>query len=334
MCEFITGGGLCGEPLPESLAKEGAMMREALLRDLEALNQFDITCMFDARLSLSPLTRKSIMVGLEDDFNKVFKKALKKADYVWLIAPETDGILLNLSEVVYESKAILLGCGYDATLTGTSKSLSFEALQAAKINTLPVYGGEDLMQQAFFDDMLGLNLAKWVAKPEDGAGCEGIRLFDTLQDLRDWLKQDNQYLHYFAQPFQAGISASFCMLCRDGKAWLLSSNLQHIACNGSTFSLTGITLNGAQAYAKRFETIARKIAQMLPDALGYVGVDVMIDIENDTVFVIDINPRLTTSYVGLQQAMAYNPARLIVDCVLNGGFKMPAISKNQVEVLL
>jgi tyramine---L-glutamate ligase len=65
-----------------------------------------------------------------------------------------------------------------------------------------------------------------------------------------------------------------------------------------------------------------------------VGVDVMIDTENDTVFVIDINPRLTTSYVGLQQAMAYNPAQLIVDCALNRDFKMPAISKNQVEVLL
>jgi predicted ATP-grasp superfamily ATP-dependent carboligase len=96
----------------------------------------------------------------------------------------------------------------------------------------------------------------------------------------------------------------------------------------------GITLNGMQAYEKRFETIARKIANMLPDALGYVGVDVIIDTEEDQIVVIDINPRLTTSYVSLQQALDVNPAQLIVDCVLNRDFKIPAIRKNQVEILL
>jgi tyramine---L-glutamate ligase len=334
VCEFITGGGLCGESLPASLLKEGVAMRDALLRDLAVLNRFDIICMVDERLLLSAITYKSITVKASDDFNKVFKKALKKADYVWLIAPESDGILLDLSEIAYQSNALLLGCGYDATLIGTSKSLSFEALVAANVCTLPVFGGEELMQQVCFNEALVLNPPKWVAKPEDGAGCEGIRLFDTLHNLRDWLKQDDQYLHYFAQPFQPGITASFCMLCRDGKAWLLSSNQQHIACDGSTFTLMGITLNGMQAYEKRFETIARKIANMLPDALGYVGVDVIIDTEKDQIVVIDINPRLTTSYVSLQQALDVNPAQLIVDCVLNRDFKIPAIRKNQVEILL
>lgn len=309
-------------------------MRDALLRDLAALHRFDITVMVDERLSLSAPTLKNIKIKINENFHKVFKKALKTTDYVWLIAPETDGTLLTLSELVYESNAILIGCGYDATLIGTSKSLSFEALTLANIHTLPVFAGEDLMQQAHFDEALALNPPKWVAKPEDGAGCEGIRLFDTLHELRDWLKQDNQYLHYFAQPFQAGITASFCMLCRNGKAWLLSCNQQQIACVGNTFKLTGITLNAMHAYEKRFETIARKIANMLPDALGYVGVDVIVDTESNTIFVIDINPRLTTSYVGLHEALAINPAQLIVDCVLNRDFKMPAISKNIVEIAL
>ncbi|MEQ1487889.1 MAG: hypothetical protein ABL920_05320, partial [Methylotenera sp.] len=127
VCEFITGGGFNAEPLPASLAKEGVAMRDALLRDLEVLNRFDITTMLDARLKLSPLTRKSIMVNADDNFNKVFKKALKQADYVWLIAPETDGVLLALTELCLaaedkENGTILLGCGYDSTLIGTSKT--------------------------------------------------------------------------------------------------------------------------------------------------------------------------------------------------------------------
>jgi len=317
-------------------------MRDALLRDLAELTgetqQYQVMTMHDARLTPSVYAKKSMVVAAVD-FKKVFKKALKQADLVWLIAPETEGTLLALTELCLaaeekEGGIIFLGCGYDATLIGTSKTLSFEALQAADIHTLPVFGGEDLMQQDFFEGLLQLRVDKWVAKPEDGAACEGIQYFDSLYDLRDFLKQDAQYLHYLAQPFQAGITASLSIICRDGKGWLLSCNTQHIEFDGSQFKLTGITVNGMQPYWQRFETLARKVAKMLPDALGYVGVDVIVDTENDTILVIDINPRLTSSYAGLRKAIGHNPAKIILDCLLAPNFKMPVLQKNRVEVVL
>ena len=49
--EFITGGGLAGQPrLPSSLLREGRLMRDALLRDAAALPDVDITLLHDARL--------------------------------------------------------------------------------------------------------------------------------------------------------------------------------------------------------------------------------------------------------------------------------------------
>ena len=335
VCEFITGGGLSDATLPASLVKEGAAMRDALLNDLDELKQYQVITMHDTRLAPSEIAKKSLAVP-PGDFEKVFKNALKQADLVWLIAPETDGKLLALTELCLaaedkENGSILLGCGYDATLIGTSKSLSFEALQAASINTLPVYAGEDLMQAEYFDALLHLNIKKWIAKPEDGVGCEGIQSFDSLEDLRTWLVQEDRYLHYFAQPFQTGIVASFSMICRDGTGWLLSCNQQHIQCGDNQFKLTGITINGMQRYWQRFETLARKVARMLPDALGYVGVDVIID-ENDKIFIIDINPRLTTSYAGLRDAIGRNPAQIILACILQPDFKFPTLQKNIVEI--
>ena len=73
---------------------------------------------------------------------------------------------------------------------------------------------------------------------------------------------------------------------------------------------------------------------MLPDALGYVGVDVIIDKENDKIYVLEINPRLTTSYVGLADALALNPAKLLLDGMLASPFVMPKIAKNVVELSL
>lgn len=47
----------------------------------------------------------------------------------------------------------------------------------------------------------------------------------------------------------------------------------------------------------------------------------------DKAFVVDVNPRLTTSYVGLSRVAGFNVAEAIVDAVLNN--KLPTIQKNK-----
>ena len=188
---------------------------------------------------------------------------------MWLIAPEMDAILIELTEICLaeeekENGAIFLGCGYDATLTGTSKTLCFEALQQAGIYTLPVFAGDDLLNAEVFALAEKLNASKWVAKPEDGAGCSGIRLFDSLPLLCNWLVENALAENYLAQPFQAGVAASMSMLCRDGKAWLLSCNTQLVSCENSEFTLMGVVVNGQARYWQRFETIARKLPKCCP----------------------------------------------------------------------
>lgn len=343
VCEFITGGGLAAEALPESLAKEGALMRDALLKDLAELDQYEIVTLHDARLASPIQAALSISVD-SGKFNQHFTQALNQVDMVWLIAPESKGTLLELSELCYEAEQaengpVFIGSGFDTMLTGTSKTLCYEALHAARIYTLPVHAGEDLIQEPYYESLQHQHLEKWVVKPEDGAGCEGIRVFESLHDLKGWIAQDERYLHYLAQPYQQGVAASFSMLCRNSKAWLLSCNQQHIQLDNGQFKLTGVTVNCMLPYWQRFETIARKIAQMLPDALGYIGVDVIVAPETDKIYVLEINPRLTTSYAGLHYALNANPAKLILDCVLNDRFEIPNFTKhslmqNQVEVQL
>jgi hypothetical protein len=58
---------------------------------------------------------------------------------------------------------------------------------------------------------------------------------------------------------------------------------------------------------------------------------VIID-ENDKIFVIDINPRLTSSYAGLREATGRNPAQIILACILQPHFKFPTLQKNIVEI--
>ena len=50
VCEYVTGGGLCGQPLPASLSREGDMMLTALVKDLAALDGVEIVTTRDKRL--------------------------------------------------------------------------------------------------------------------------------------------------------------------------------------------------------------------------------------------------------------------------------------------
>ena len=161
-------------------------MRDALLRDLAELDGYEIFTTHDHRLVASSLVESSFQV--ESQFEVVFKNLLKQVDLIWLIAPETDGILLKLSEMCYEEDVIFLGCELYSTLIGTNKTLTYEALKKAEVLTIAIIAGDEFVLDVDFSVAKAIqssNQGLWVTKPEDGAGCDGIRIFDDLQKLMD-----------------------------------------------------------------------------------------------------------------------------------------------------
>ncbi len=330
VCEFITAGGFSAEDLPNSLLNEGVMMRDALLKDIAALDEYHVISSHDYRIQASALVQKSVPVNA-GNFDQVFDELLLDADLVWLIAPETDGILLNLSQRCQKKNVIQIGCGLETIKIGSYKTRTAEALQAACIPTLPVMS-VDAWLQTFDQHSLNAVQQKWIVKPEDGAGCDGIFLFESPHLLAAWLRAGGDFEKHICQPFQTGTAASFSMLCKNGEAWLLSCNLQHLVQQHHGLKLAGITLNAFEDASGEVAKLAIKIAQMLPDALGYVGVDIVIDSYTKQIFVIEINPRLTTSYVGLGEATGQNMAKLVLDCVLDAHFNCPNLEKNRVEI--
>lgn len=330
VCEFITAGGFSADDLPPSLLNEGLMMRDALLKDIAVLNDYHIISCHDYRLQAPAQVQKSEAVTA-GNFDQVFDELLLEADMVWLIAPETDGILLNLSQRCQKKNVLQIGCGLETIQVCSYKTRTAEALQAAGIPTLPVMSVEAWLQM-FDQHSLSASQQKWIIKPEDGAGCDGIFLFDSPHAMAAWLRAGGASEKHICQPYQVGIAASFSMLCKHGDAWLLSCNLQHLAEQHHGLKLTGITLNALEDIGGEVAKLAKKIAQMLPDALGYVGVDVVIDPHTKEIFVIEINPRLTTSYVGLGEATGQNMANLVLACVLDVHFNCPNLEKNRVEI--
>jgi predicted ATP-grasp superfamily ATP-dependent carboligase len=64
-----------------------------------------------------------------------------------------------------------------------------------------------------------------------------------------------------------------------------------------------------------------------------VGIDVIVDTQG-AVQVLEVNPRLTTSFVGMRDAVGVNPARLVLELFYNEDFICPPLATNTVEVLV
>lgn len=304
-------------------------MRNALLRDLSDIPEVYLTTAFDYRLSPPAFVHQAVQISEHEDIWDIWVSMIAESDAVWLIAPETDGLLLKLTQMVEEQGKVLLGCHAYAVEVASSKYKTWQVLSNAGVEVIPT---DDVNH--WQPNIEG----SWVVKPDDGTDCEGSLYFETSAYLTSWLSQKDDEALSVVQPYQRGCAASISMLCKDGDGWLLSCNSQKINLEVSQgigkFSYSGSIVNGLAEHWALFEDLAKRIAKAIPSLRGYVGIDVIMDELSRDLHVLEINPRLTTSYVGLRQAIGYNPARLVVDLLYNDAFSLPPISRNIVEISL
>ena len=322
MCEFVTGGGLYREPLPASLLREGELMRNAVLQDLSQIENLNVTVTWDVRVSI-PLNVECVSIEPGQDVWSIWQDCMQEADLVWLVAPETDGILEKLALMAESLGKSIIGCSSSAIKVAANKWDTYQLLKAFDISTPITFKYTNFPRG---------QSGPWVAKLIDGVACENSRYFDSEDELIGWM-QDKQDSHIIQQ-YQLGTAASFSMLCYSGKAVMLSCNQQKMDLQDGQFRYAGSVVNGMLEHLNAFQELATKIVTALPGLAGFVGVDLIAHHDGDAwrYAVLEINPRLTTSYVGLHQACGLNPARLILDMFYNDCLHVPTISFNKVDV--
>jgi tyramine---L-glutamate ligase len=296
--EWITGGGLAGEAPRPGLAREGEMMLRALLEDLGRVPGVRLTTSRDPRLSPLPGVH-SIVPAPDEAPLALLARGACRADAVWLIAPETDGVLERLTCGTLSLGKILLGCRPDAVSLAASKRATARVLEAAGVPVVPTFGATDRL-----DPRPG----RWVVKPDDGVGCDGALLQADWHDAATLLARSENLV---AQPWIDGEALSLSLVCREGDARMLCANLQHVRIVDRHPVLEAITVNAVPDPEGTLSSLSRRIAAAIPGLWGYVGVDVVLAAQGP--LVLEINPRLTTSYCGLRAALGINAAALVLE---------------------
>jgi predicted ATP-grasp superfamily ATP-dependent carboligase len=149
----------------------------------------------------------------------------------------------------------------------------------------------------------------WVIKPDDGAGCEETTLVEGWESASLTLAA-RPTGSFVAQPWIAGESLSLSLLCSAGEARLLSVNRQRMLRRDGQLHLAGLEVNALPDHSGAFERLGSQVAAALPSLWGYVGVDLIATPTGPVV--LEINPRLTTSYCGLRPALRLNLAQLVL----------------------
>ena len=316
VCEFITGGGMQHEALPPTLAREGEMMLSALLADMQEAGINDLLCTRDPRLG--PGAGQVKTVPADDNVWDIWRTCMEESAAAWIIAPETGGVLYDLTVMARKAGCQVIGCMPETIQFTASKSNTLEHLASHQIPCIPVIHNLDTGSNS---------QAGWVVKPDDGVGADGCCFFpDARQALAHVQSQRKKTI---VQKFIPGIAASMSLLCYKGQVRLLASNRQLFRFTAGTGHLDGVVVNGLPQYTDQFKTLAEDIAHALPGLQGYVGVDVIVS--DNGPLVVEINPRLTTAYAGLRQSLGRNPAEWILSLFRTG--QLPEFNLlNQVPV--
>lgn len=336
VCEFLSSGGLYRDNLPDALSKEACLMRDALLRDLAAIADLEVVQTYDPRTP-PPISIKenrlkdAYPIAQGDDIWAVWQQCMQEADAVWLIAPETGGLLHKLTVMAEQAGKPIIGCHSSAVALTGNKYATYQQLSTHGILTPATYLAVDAQN---IPDM-----PCYVAKPVDGVSCEDTLVTSDRAHLQSWLNADralgfkSRLDTHIVQPYIEGDAISLSAVFWANEVALLTINQQNISLSNGALAYHGSTLNVMPHLLASALSLLRQVQVAVPGLLGYVGLDIIA--RGDTLTLLEINPRLTTSYAGMRAAIGVNPAEMILQMVRNGNADLyKKIQRKRIEIAL
>ncbi|MCE9605578.1 MAG: ATP-grasp domain-containing protein [Planctomycetia bacterium] len=309
--EHVTGGGLIANRHTGELDDHGpllaeaAAMRHTLVADFTALDGIEVSWLLDSALAAqTPDFQNAILVDSEAERAEAFDRLAAAADLALLIAPETDGVLAGLARRVEQLNGRLASPSAEFIAWASDKHAVAETLRAGNIPT-PTgirLTPDDLWPKHF--------LAPAVLKPIDGCGSVDVRrLNETRQDARGESPRTWRLERYVV-----GQAASIGLLRGPAGTFALPACTQRIKEEGR-FEYLGGKVPLTTDLAARARRLALAAGDAMPAWTGFIGLDLVLGAAEDGSedYVIEVNPRLTTSYVGLRALAEASLARAMLD---------------------
>lgn len=319
--EYASGGGYAGQAIPSSILAEGYAMLRCVTADLEAAGH-QVTILLDERISKLNVPLKVdciVTVSSSEELQKLILDNVAANDAVLIIAPETGQILQTIVKGIEQTGKISVNCSSDAIATFSDKAKLTDYLQRNGYSTpktliLKTDEETDNLKSAIIRQFA----FPLVFKPIDGTSCTAISLVknqDEIDSAIQKIKNQSANPQFIVQEYVNGLAASVSLISNGKKTVALSLNKQQItlASAEAESCYAGGCVPLEHPMKARAQSAAEHLVEALPGLKGYIGVDVIL--ADNAVYIVDVNPRLTTSYVGLNAACDINIAQALIEAV-------------------
>jgi predicted ATP-grasp superfamily ATP-dependent carboligase len=286
-------------------------MLSAVAHDLRQCPGVETVMLLDPQLSAPGEVYHATGVAAE---RNAFREIARSADRTLVIAPETGGILEERCRWVGEVGGRLLSPGPEAVRLTADKLTLASYLEYWRVPTPPARAADRTDACPFPFPV--------VVKPRDGAGSLATTLItspECWESPAGSAASDEWGEISIVQPFVPGKPASVGLLIGPGGTHSLLPAAQSLSSDGNFRYLGGSAPLPADE-AVRVRQLGERAVADVPGLHGFVGVDVVLgdDPDGRGDAVIEINPRLTTSYVGLRKLARFNLAAALLT-VTEGG---------------
>lgn len=315
----------------DGLWREGYAMLHAMAVDLQHAGHRVVTC-FDRGLTQSISTESFDEVHLFDGVSNGGEQWIEKwigialqCDKTIVIAPEIDGLL-----------QYAVGRLRDRGVDVVASTNEFLAQTGDKLKTAMLSRSHALLHPkttllSHWLDELGTEMGllpkmsfRWVVKSRDGAGCNDMLVFESAASVEKYFRSDPNGVsksteHLVVQEWVPGRACSTAVLCGSAMRKVLGAVEQHLTLvpNGDELERFTVKYIGGcgpllALENRELQAFVDSVLECFVGGSGWIGIDFVIA-EDGSLYLIEINPRLTTSYLGYRQWYGERIARALVD---------------------
>ena len=309
--------------VPAGLAVEGLAMLGALLRDGLRADDLELTLLFDGAADSPPTSgighgRVTVIRVPDGEERNCLAEAAARADWTVVVAPETNSILADRVALARAAGGRVAAADVPFITRAADKQATVLALAAAGV---AVPAGFLLPADGRLPDAFRRPA---VAKALDRCGGDGLVVVPRGADLPP------APLPRRVEAFVAGTPVGVSCLCGPTETIVLPPVRQRFSTGihpcylGGDLRLESPLRDRAMALARR---AIRGLESPSRRARGWVGVDMILGDREDGVDdrVLEINPRMTTSFVGLCTLGTASLLRAMLAVAAGGPFIWPGI---------
>jgi predicted ATP-grasp superfamily ATP-dependent carboligase len=311
--EWCCSGGL--RDGDAALAAEGRMMLEALAADAARANlEIAVLRATAAPLDLPSRARR---IEVEPGHDRgPLEAAARAADWTIVVAPESDGILLDRVRAVREAGGRLLAPADQVIKLAADKQATITRLAGRGI---PVPPGRSLKPGEPVPD--GFHLPA-IRKARGGCGCEALAVLRGSATPPAEVPTRVELL-------VVGTPVGVSLICGPEQCLALPPMRQQFTAGDTPRYLGGEPLADPSAAARAVGLARRAAAAVAADG-GWLGVDLILgsraDGRDDRI--LEINPRLTSSFVGLSRLVAGSLVAAMIEAADGGRPTLPAAAES------